>query len=39
MQITSSNYLKVPITPVLEKGMFIHNLPVWFEAWKEYSIA
>lgn len=37
--MASSNFLKVPISPTLEKGVFSHDMPIWFELNKEASIA
>ena len=39
VQITNTNFLKVPIQPALEKGVFTHELPTWFDLSKNYSIA
>lgn len=39
LQIVGSNFLKIPIQPVLEQGVFKHEFGVWFDPTKEHSIA
>lgn len=39
VQITMTTFLMVPMEPVLDKGVFTHELPTWFDLSKSYSIA